>query len=148
MYNNLKEQFDQVSAELAESKQSYEAVIAEKATVEQELQAVKAENAELTAFKASIESAKKDEMINSFVMLSDEDKQEVIANKEKYSVDEIEAKLSIICVRKKVNFNLGDNNKNDNKVEGTNPITTFNIEDTPSNAPAWIQAVKNTQSSR
>ena len=43
-------------------------------------------------------------------MLSDEDKKDVIENKSKYSLDDIEAKLSVICVRKKVNFDLDSNN--------------------------------------
>jgi len=38
-------------------------------------------------------------------MLSAEDKKEIIENKEKYSLDEIKAKLAVICFEKKVNFN-------------------------------------------
>ena len=45
-------------------------------------------------------------------MLSDEDKKDVIDNIDTYSLDEIEAKLSIICVRNKVSFNLEDDDKN------------------------------------
>ena len=52
-------------------------------------------------------------MISKFCFLSDEDKKEVVENKSKYSVDEIEAKLSVICVRNKVNFDLDDSSKND-----------------------------------
>ena len=41
-------------------------------------------------------------MINeTFYMLSDEDKKEVIENIDSYSLDDIEAKLSILCVRNK-----------------------------------------------
>ena len=76
---------------------------------------LEAENAELLAFKNQIEDEKKDALINSFYMLSDEDKAEVIENKAQYSLDDIEAKLSVICVRNKVNFNLDDNSKNDIK---------------------------------
>ena len=105
-------------------------------------------NAKLVEFKRQIDDAKKDEMINKFYMLSDDDKKDVIENKANYTVEEIESKLSVICVRKKVNFNLEDTAKNDNKVE-TSPITTFNLtDDGASSTPAWIQAVKNTQSSR
>jgi hypothetical protein len=39
-------------------------------------------------------------------MLSNEDKKEILDNKEKYSYDEIKAKLAVICFEKKVNFNL------------------------------------------
>jgi len=66
-------------------------------------------------------------------MLSDEDKKEVIDNIDTYSLDDIEAKLSIICVRNKVNFNL-DEDKKDNKP------TTFNLTDTDdSSTPAWVK---------
>ena len=47
-------------------------------------------------------------MIDQFYMLSDDDKADVIANIDTYSIDDIEAKLSIICVRNKVSFNLDD----------------------------------------
>lgn len=77
-------------------------------------------------------------------MLSDEDKKDVIANKAKYSLDDIEAKLSVICVRKKVNFDLEDTSKN----EKDNPVATFNLEEQDSSIPAWINALKNTRNSR
>jgi hypothetical protein len=50
-------------------------------------------------------------------MLSDEDKKDVIENKTKYSLSEIESKLSVICFHKKVNFNLEDNTKNNEIVD-------------------------------
>ena len=98
---------------------------------------------ELVAFKASIEDKEKDALINKFYMLSDEDKADVIANKAKYTLDDIEAKLSIICVRKKVNFDLEDNSKQDNKEEDI--TTTFALSDVESDVPAWVSALKNTQ---
>lgn len=101
----------------------------------------------LIDFKNQVENEKKDELINSFYMLSDEDKKDVIANKAKYSLEDIEAKLSVICVRKKVNFDLDDNSKNENKVE-EKPVTTFNLEEQNSSVPAWISALKNTRDSK
>ena len=75
--------------------------------LEQELETLKASYAEmetkyqeLVTFKEAVDNEKKDALINSFYMLSDEDKKDVIENKSKYSLDEIEAKLSVICVRK------------------------------------------------
>ncbi|MCF0126433.1 MAG: hypothetical protein HUJ68_11915 [Clostridia bacterium] len=85
-----------------------------------------------------IENKEKDEMINSFYMLSDEDKKEVIENKANYSLDDIEAKLSVICVRKKVNFDLEDSSKNEDNTEG---IKTFNIDNSCDSTPAWLKAV-------
>ena len=101
----------------------------------------------LVKFKEEIDNEKKDELINSFYMLSDEDKAEVRENKSKYSLDEIEAKLSVICVRKKVNFDLEDTSKNDSIVENNADITTYNLQDTEESVPAWISACRNTQKS-
>ena len=76
--------------------------------LKEQMKALQEKNEELLAFKKQVETAKKDEMIASFYMLSDADKEDVIKNKDKYSLDDIESKLSVICVRKKVNFNLDD----------------------------------------
>lgn len=100
----------------------------------------------LVEFKNQIDNEKKDALINSFYMLSDEDKKDVIENKANYSLEDIEAKLSVICVRKKVNFDLDDTSKNDNKVEEV--VTTYTLETSESSVPAWISALKNTQKSR
>ena len=80
-------------------------------------------------------------------MLSNEDKQEVIENKANYSLDDIEAKLSVICVRKKVNFDLDDTSKNDNIVEDKD-VMTYNITDAEASTPAWISALKHTRDNR
>lgn len=103
----------------------------------------------LAEFKEAIDNEKKDALIKSFYMLSDEDKKEVIDNKSKYSLDEIEAKLSVICFRKKVNFDLEDNSKIEEKVEDKeNPVVTYNMSETDETSiPAWIAAVKNTRDS-
>ena len=97
---------------------------------------------ELVAFKNAIEDEKKDALINQFYMLSDEDKKDVIDNKSKYSLDDIEAKLSVICVRKKVNFDL---ESNETKVEESAP-TTYNLNTIEvDNLPAWLKAVEATK---
>jgi hypothetical protein len=103
---------------------------------------------ELLAFKNQIEDEKKDALINSFYMLSDEDKAEVVENKSKFTLDEIEAKLSVICFRNKVNFDLDDNSKFENNKKEESPITTFNLESEVTSTPAWVSAVRNTQKSR
>lgn len=106
---------------------------------------LEAEYKKLVDFKAVVDNEKKDALINSFYMLSDEDKKDVIENKANYSLEDIEAKLSVICVRKKVNFDLENTSKNDNKVE-EEKITTYNISnDEIASAPAWITALKNTR---
>lgn len=96
------------------------------------------QNAELLAFKKAAEDKEKDALIAQFYMLSDEDKKEVIENKSKYSLDDIEAKLSVICVRKKVNF------ENDDFEAEQNPAVTFNLNSTQGeDLPAWLKAVEN-----
>ena len=74
-------------------------------------------------------------------MLSDEDKKDVIENKTQYSYDDIEAKLSVICVRKKVNFESEEEAQQD-------VATTFSLSGQQDSLPAWINAVKNTQNGR
>lgn len=93
--------------------------------------------ADLVAFKAEIDKKEKQAMIDGFYMLSDEDKKDVIDNIDTYSLDEIEAKLSIICVRNKVSFNLEDNNK-------TQDPTTYSLNGSgeADYTPAWIKSLQ------
>jgi hypothetical protein len=87
----------------------------------------------LTEFKKQVERKQKEDMISSFYMLSDEDKEDVVSNIDTYSLDDIEAKLSIICVRNKVNFSL------DEETEQKAPVT-FNLNDDDDSAmPAWVK---------
>ncbi len=97
----------------------------------------------LVAFKQNVEKQQKEELIGGFYMLSDEDKKDVVTHIDEYSLDDIEAKLSVICVRKKVNFDLDDTSKNENKTEEENPVTTFNLDNAGDSVPAWIKAIQN-----
>ena len=99
------------------------------------------ENAELLAYKNNIESQKKRELINSFYMLTDEDKKDVNENINKYSYDEIESKLAVICCRKKVSFDKDDTE------EVNNNVLTYNLNHVDSNndLPAWLKAVEETK---
>lgn len=99
---------------------------------------LKADNATLSEFKANIEKKEKEDMIKGFYMLSDEDKKDVIDNIDTYSLNDIEAKLSILCVRNKVNFSLDDTSAQSEPV-------TYSLNDAVSgvdNAPEWIKAVR------
>ena len=127
-----------------EKKKCFTALEQELAELKTQFSAMETEYKELLAFKANIENEKKDALIQSFYMLSEEDKKDVIENKAKYSLDEIESKLSVICVRKKVNFDLEDTSKNDSIVEET-PVTTFNLNEAESAVPAWIKALRATR---
>ena len=127
-----------------EKKKDFELLQEKYSTLVSDFEELKVKYDELVAFKAEIEDAKKDEMIGKFYFLSDEDKKEVVENKSKYTVEEIESKLSVICVRNKVNFNLDNNDKTDIKIEEA-PVTTFSLNVTGESIPAWISAVKNNQ---
>ena len=82
-------------------------------------------------------------------MLSDEDKKDVIENKNQYTLEEIESKLAVICFKKKVNFNLDSTSKNEDTTEETDsPVTTFNVNNTEDLTPDWIKAVESTMNSK
>ena len=112
----------------AQLKSDYDALVIEKENLEAQIKP-------LSEFKANADKKEKEAMIASFYMLSDEDKADVITNIDTYSLDEIEAKLAIICVRNKVSFNLED----DKGVE--TPPTTYdlNSDDNNDNVPAWVK---------
>ena len=107
--------------------------------ISEELNSIKPEYNKLKEKAIEAEEKAKEDMIDSFYMLSEEDKAEVIANKANFSLEDIEAKLSVICVRKKVNFDLEDSSKNEDNTE--TPITTFNVGDSHDATPAWLRAV-------
>ena len=97
----------------------------------------------LTEFKNGVERKEKEHMINvDFCMLDESLKKDVIDNIDKYTLDDIEAKLSIICVRNKVNFNLDEDKKDENPENPT--VYTLGDNDDGDSAPAWIKAVRNT----
>ena len=120
-YSSLLEQHTELQSQLAELQSVREAL--------------EASNAALTAFKAAIEKKEKEAMIARFYMLSEEDKRDVINNIDSYSLDEIESKLSIICVRNKVSFTQD---------EETIPTATFSLDsfhnDSEATMPAWVKA--------
>ena len=70
--------------------------------------AIEAELEELRAFKRSVENKEKDALINKYHMLSDEEKAEVVAHKEEYTLEQIDEKLALIYVRNNVDFSTVD----------------------------------------
>ena len=134
-YTELQTQFNDLQAKFSELETKYNALVSEN-------ESLKNDNATLIEFKNQSERKEKEEMINSFYMLSDEDKKDVIENIDTYSLNDIEAKLSIICVRNKVSFDLDENNKNHQDP------TTYNLNgdnnDDDADTPAWIKAVLET----
>ena len=97
----------------------------------------------LINFKNKIEDEKKDNMIKEFYMLSDEDKKDVINNKSKYTLDEIEAKLSVIYTKKQMAL---EQSVASNKEEQDKNVTTYNLNDNEMvNLPDWVKAVQETE---
>ena len=122
----------------------YKNLAVEFAQLQKDFDALKAEVEPLRAFKVESDRKAKEEMINSFYMLSDEDKKDCIDNIDTYSLDDIEAKLSIICVRNKVSFNLEDDKK-ETEVDKKDPLLfSLDNNDDGDSAPAWIKAVRAT----
>lgn len=121
----------------------FEALQSDYATLQASNEALETEVAALKEFKVAADRKDKQAMIDSFYMLSDADKKDVIDNIDTYSLEDIEAKLSIICVRNKVNFNLEEEITTNNNA---NPQGLFNLEEAVNSdsAPAWIKAVRET----
>lgn len=134
-------EYTELSSKFSELESKYNAIVAEKETLENQIK-------ELTEFKLNTERAQKEKMIKEeFYMLSDEDKADVVANIDTYSLDDIESKLSVICVRNKVNFAALEGN--DNEPE-SKPVT-YNLGATiptgDESIPAWVKAVMETEKS-
>lgn len=140
---NLEDTTSEIQYNLEEIPE-YVALAKEYAELESRCAALEAELAPLKEFKLAAEKEQKQKMIDSFYMLSDADKEDVIKNIDTYSLDQIEAKLSVICVRNKVNLSL------DSEGEKETPAINFNLDSTvaPESSeltPAWVKAVLETE---
>lgn len=130
--------------EYVELSNNYAILESERDTLNETIANLIKENNELKNFKLKVEKKDKEAMINSFYMLSDAEKADVIENIDKYSVEDIEAKLSVICVRNKINFNLDENEKEENSL-------TFNLDATDveeTSIPAWVKEVLKNQKNK
>ena len=118
-----------------EDKKKYSLLETEYNELKTKFDLLQAKYEELEKVTTSYEREKKEELISKFYMLDDEDKKDVKDNIDKYSLDDIESKLSVICVRKRVSFA--------NEVEEDQPATTFSLEglDAEDDTPEWIKAV-------
>ena len=117
----------------------YELIKNQLETLKTSYQTLQNQYQELVEFKREIDNQKKDALIAEFYMLSDADKADVISNKEKYTLEEIKAKLSVICFDKKVSFSL-DKEKESNEEE---TIVTYTLNnDKNDSLPEWVKAVK------
>ena len=117
----------------------YQELLTKYSTLEQTFQSLQDELKTLREFKLAADRKEKQAMIDKFYMLSDESKQDVIEHIDTYSLDDIEAKLSVICVRNKVSFVDED--------EGPAP-TSYNLNCSPDSIEEeWIRAVKEKEKS-
>ena len=119
-YSALSTQHDELQTQFNELSANYEAL--------------QTQYNELVEFKKGVEKKDKESMINSFYMLSDNDKKEVIDNIDAYSLEDIEAKLSILCVRNKVGFDLDKNTNMTVRIDD-------NFGGTNDNTPDWVKAL-------
>jgi hypothetical protein len=137
-YAALQEKFEALEA-------ANQTLVEEKASLEADKGNLEAQIGQLNQFKLEVEREEKKKLIqDTFYMLPDEDKEEVLTNIDSYSLDDIEAKLSIICVRNKVSFSKADENPN------TDP-TVYNLGGEIFNddaIPAWVKAVLETQKTK
>lgn len=122
--------------EYATLQEEYNTLKEQYALLEDNNKKLESEIASLRTFKMAIDRKAKQDMINSFSMLTDEDKADVIKNIDTYTVDDIEAKLSVICVRnKRFDFALEEKQED---------VTTYNLNDgivSEPEIPAWIRAI-------
>jgi len=126
-------EYQELLTKFSDLEAKYNALAEEKTQLESELQP-------LRDFKLAADRKAKEDMINGFYMLDDEAKKDVRENIDKYSLDDIEAKLSILCVRNKVSFNLEDDNNPKGPITYNLGLNEFGDESTP----AWVKAVLDT----
>ena len=116
--------------EFAEKDAEIETLKSEIASLQEKYSLLETEAEELRSYKASRISADKDALINKYNMLSDDDKAEIIANKDSYSYEEIESKLALLYVKKNVDFD-----DQEEEIPAPNEATlTFGLSTTTSDA--------------
>lgn len=116
--------------EFAEKDAEIETLKSEIASLQEKYSLLEAEAEELRSYKASRISADKDALINKYNMLSDDDKAEIVANKDSYSYEEIESKLALLYVKKNVDF---DDDQDEVSIPNETTVT-FGLSTTTSDA--------------
>ena len=135
-YVELSEKHAELETKYSDLEAANATLIEEKAALESDKANLEAQINELTQFKLKVEREEKKNMIQeTFYMLSDDDKREVLDNIDNYSLDDIEAKLSILCVRNKVSFSK----ENEPTAPTTYNVGAVDLEDDA--VPTWIKAV-------
>lgn len=125
-YVELQTKYSEISSNFEQLNNQFEDLNKQIETLTSELNT-------LREFKLNADRKEKENLIAQFYMLSDDDKKDVIDNIDTYSLDDIEAKLSIICVRNRVSFAQEEEPKDP---------TVYNLEHQDDNeaTPAWVKA--------
>ena len=134
--DNKAETLEEKTTQFTRTEEEYAALVNEN-------ESLRAEIEELRQFKLNIETERKDKLIASYHMLSDEDKADVIAHKSEYTFDEIKAKLAVIYVEKNVNFDMIDGQE-EAEVEELPPMTFSLDEEASESVPAFLEALRQT----
>lgn len=142
-----KDDSEDSSVDFSENKEAEEEPASEYsaeefAALQEEIEALRAECQELREFKLNVENEQKDALINSYYMLSEEDKREIMEHKSEFTLDEIKAKLAVIYVEKNVDFSTLDGQPEvevQEKVEEEDPITTFSLDEEPAGFVSPLQ---------
>ena len=137
-YQELLEKYSTLEGQVNELNSTIEKFNAQVEELNQTITKLTEENNNLAEFKHTIDREKKQELIDSFYMLSDELKKDCIDNIDTYSLDDIEAKLSVICVRNKASFDLDKPEEKKETVFNLNSVEDENSFD----LPAWVQRVQ------
>lgn len=120
-YSLLEQKYEELEAKFNEMNEKYQALV---------------------EFKSNIEDAEKVEMIDGFYMLNEAEKKEIMDTRKQFSLDEIESKLSVLYTRKQRAVEMEQRKADETAKE---VVTTYNIKDEVSNAPAWFKAAKNVE---
>ena len=94
----------------------------------------------LVEFKNTKDREAKQAMIDSFYMLSDEDKKDVQDNIDNYSLDDIEAKLPVICVHNKLD--MSEKEHQDVSAETAYSLNGTDFSEEEENVPAWLSLLR------
>jgi chaperonin cofactor prefoldin len=135
-YMELSEKFTELENQYRDLENAHNELTSAKEALEAEIK-------ELKEFKLVVERKEKQAMIDdeAFAGLSAVDKEDVITNIDSYSLDDIEAKLSVLCKRNGISFG---------KEVDTSPAapSVYHLGTLPADddtIPAWVKAVLDKQ---
>lgn len=120
--------------------ESYSALEANFNELQEKFNTMEANYNVLVEFKNTKDREAKQAMIDSFYMLSDEDKKDVQDNIDNYSLDDIEAKLSVICVHNKLD--MSEKEHQDVSAETAYSLNGTDLSEEEENVPAWLSLLR------